>query len=56
MSEYRLIKTYRLANWICFFVGMSIVGGVSHSWLALFGVWVASLHFTRAADRGVEIA
>lgn len=56
MSEYRLIKTYRLANWTCFAIGMSLVGVTTHSWLALLGVWIASLHFTHRADRGVEIA
>jgi hypothetical protein len=31
-------------NWICFFVGMTIVWISTHSLLGLLGAWIASIH------------
>lgn len=38
--------TFRALNWMLFGIGISIVWLSSHSWIALLGAWVASMHFT----------
>jgi hypothetical protein len=54
VSEYRLIKTYRAANWIAFAIGIALVWYASRNWLAMAGAWIASLHITRGKKHGVD--